>query len=195
MKTDKGRGTGRGSGPAGRSLGLSRNAYPMEFRVRAVEEVLRGGARHGDVARAYGIGTTTLSAWIAAFRESGIEGLRPLGHTRSVTARAPRSDTRRDAVTQLKRQHPDYGTRRIRDVLRRFEALGVSETVVRRILHEEGLLEERAAATPAREHPPRRFERAEPNQLWQSDIFTFLLRRYHRVYLAAFMDDHSRYLV
>jgi hypothetical protein len=39
------------------------------------------------------------------------------------------------------------------------------------------------------------FERAEPNQLWQSDIFTFLLRRHERLYVAAFMDDYSRYLV
>ena len=39
------------------------------------------------------------------------------------------------------------------------------------------------------------FERAEPNQLWQSDLFTFLLRRHERIYVAAFLDDHSRYLV
>src|SRR5262249_58049409 len=45
-------------------------------------------------------------------------------------------------------------------------------------------------------HPEEpRFERAEPNQLWQSDIFTFLLRRHERLYVAAFMDDYSRYLV
>ncbi|HEV2272338.1 MAG TPA: DDE-type integrase/transposase/recombinase [Steroidobacteraceae bacterium] len=40
-----------------------------------------------------------------------------------------------------------------------------------------------------------RFERAQPNQLWQSDLFTFLLRRHERIYVAAFLDDHSRYLV
>ena len=41
----------------------------------------------------------------------------------------------------------------------------------------------------------QRFERAEPNQLWQSDLFTFLLSRHERIYVAAFLDDHSRYLV
>ncbi len=65
---------------------------------------------------------------------------------------------------------------------------------MRRILPEEGLLEERPVEEP-RAKPPRRFERAEPNQLWQSDIFTFELRRNQRLYVAAFMDDHSRYLV
>ena len=47
-------------------------------------------------------------------------------------------------------------------------------------------------------HPDhvRSFERARPNQLWQTDLFTFLLKRQNRrVYLVAFLDDHSRYLV
>jgi hypothetical protein len=42
----------------------------------------------------------------------------------------------------------------------------------------------------------RRFERARPNQLWQTDLFTFVLKRQNRrVYLVAFMDDHSRFVV
>jgi hypothetical protein len=41
----------------------------------------------------------------------------------------------------------------------------------------------------------RSFERAAPNQLWQTDLFTFVLKRQNRrVYLVAFMDDHSRFL-
>ena len=40
------------------------------------------------------------------------------------------------------------------------------------------------------------FERAKPNQLWQTDLFTFILKRQNRrVYLVAFMDDHSRFMV
>lgn len=42
----------------------------------------------------------------------------------------------------------------------------------------------------------RRFERAQPNQLWQTDLFTFVLKRQNRrVYLVAFLDDHSRFVV
>jgi hypothetical protein len=41
-----------------------------------------------------------------------------------------------------------------------------------------------------------RFERARPNQLWQTDLFTFMLKRQNRrVYLVAFLDDHSRFVV
>jgi hypothetical protein len=42
----------------------------------------------------------------------------------------------------------------------------------------------------------RHFERASANQLWQTDLFTFILKRQNRrVWLVAFMDDHSRFLV
>jgi hypothetical protein len=42
----------------------------------------------------------------------------------------------------------------------------------------------------------RHFERARPNQLWQTDLFTFVLKRQStRVYLVAFLDDNSRYVV
>ncbi len=50
---------------------------------------------------------------------------------------------------------------------------------------------------PTRPHPDkvRSFERARPNQLWQTDLFTFVLKRQNRrVYLVAFLDDHSRFL-
>lgn len=80
-------------------------------------------------------------------------------------------------------------------MLLRGPALPASPQAVARVLHEAGYeLEE----SPTRPHPDkiRQFERARPNQLWQTDLFTFVLKRQNRrVYLVAFMDDHSRFLV
>ncbi len=80
-------------------------------------------------------------------------------------------------------------------MLLRGPALPASASAVARVLHEAGYaLEE----VPTRAHPQRetRFERAAPNQLWQTDLFTFVLKRQNRrVYLVAFMDDHSRFVV
>ncbi len=141
------------------------NAYPLELRLRAVREVIERGLSTEDVSRAFGVGHTTLANWLAFYRERGVDGLVPMQ-----SGPRPRpvldADPLRDAVTDARREHPEHGTRRIRDVLARFEGLGVSETVVRRILHEEGLLEDAPEPRGPREHPPRRFERAEPNQLW-----------------------------
>jgi transposase InsO family protein len=108
---------------------------------------------------------------------------------------ARKPDARREAVIEAKRQHPDAGSRRIRDVVKRFFGIGTSDTTVRRVLKSEGLAQPRAAVKPKPKARQRRFERAEPNQLWQSDLFTFLLRKHERIYVAAFLDDHSRYLV
>jgi transposase InsO family protein len=95
----------------------------------------------------------------------------------------------------LKQSHPDWGCQRISDTLLRGPALSASPAAVARVLHEAGY---RLEEEPTRPHPEgeRRFERARPNQLWQADLFTFVLKRQNRrVYLAAFMDDHSRFIV
>jgi hypothetical protein len=63
------------------------------------------------------------------------------------------------------------------------------------VLHEAGY---QAEARPTRPHPEKvqRFERAKPNQLWQTDLFTFVLKRQNRrLYLVGFLDDHSRFVV
>jgi transposase InsO family protein len=161
-------------------------------KLRAVQELVSGTSMV-DVSRAFGVPYTTLALWKQVHAKGGYEALFGNGGGRK---RGPErtEDPRREAVVALKQAHPEYGTRRIRDVLKRFEAIGISETEVRRLLHEAGL-PETTAPTPRPPPLPRRFERAEPNQLWQSDIFSFLLRRHERLYLAAFLDDHSRFLV
>jgi putative transposase len=51
-------------------------------------------------------------------------------------------------------------------------------------------------ATRPHESKPKRFESAKPNALWQSDLFTFRLKRQRRgLYLVAFLDDYSRFVV
>lgn len=154
--------------------------------------VVDDGFAAATVARTYGFGTTTVAEWVRRYRAGRVDALMP------VVVPPPRReapDPRRQAVIAARQAHPEHGTRRIRDELTRFEAVRLAETTVRRMLHEAGLLPP-AAPPGAKPAPsPRRFERAEPNQLWQSDLFTFLRRRHERVYVAAFLDDQSRYVV
>jgi transposase-like protein len=102
-----------------------------------VREVLENKASPTDVCRIFGINKGTLYHWVQRYEVGGLEGLapKPVGPKQK---RTTAGTAKREAVTELRREHPEYGTRRISDVLRRFQALGVSETVVRRILHEEG---------------------------------------------------------
>jgi hypothetical protein len=73
----------------------------------------------------------------------------------------------------LKQANPEWGCQRISDMLLRGPALPASPTAVATVLDEAGYqLEE----VPTRPHPDkvRSFERAKPNQLWQTDLFTFI---------------------
>jgi transposase InsO family protein len=174
---------------------VTKGPTPFEVRVRIVREVLKGSSKP-DVALVFGVSLAAVQKYVKLYRDGGVDALHPkLTRKAPEAVPSPKKKAREEAVVAARTEHPEWGTRRIRDVLARFEGLGVSETEVRRILHEAGLIRAQAPARGPREERPRRFERAEPNQLWQSDIFTFLLRRYQRVYLAAFLDDHSRYLV
>ena len=155
-ETPAARGGGRGAQGKPTRWG---GPYSDEARLRAVQEIVDRGATMASVSRALGVPVSTLQIWVRAYREQGEAGIRErvrkLGRPYSKERAA-----KREAVVEVREAHPEYGTRRIRDVLARFEALGVSESVVRRVLHEEGLLAERPPPTEAREHPERRFERA-----------------------------------
>jgi transposase InsO family protein len=162
----------------------------------AAAMIVDEGINAREVSRRMNIPYTTVGEWGRKYRAGGAEALAAKVVPHGGTKRKA-SDPRRRAVIAVKQSQPQAGSRRIRDVLKRFFGIGTSETTVRRVLKEEGLAPERAAPRrkPGAKPSPARFERAEPNQLWQSDLFTFLLRRQERLYVAAFMDDHSRYIV
>jgi len=147
----------------------------------------------GDFADLCGVSKHTLYAWKKRFEQLGPAGLldQPRGAPRG--SRMPELTKR--TILMLKTAHPEWGCQRISDMLVRGPALPASAAAVAKVLHEAGYeLEE----TPTRPHPDkvRSFERARPQQLWQTDLFTFVLKRQNRrVYLVAFMDDHSRFIV
>jgi transposase InsO family protein len=132
--------------------------------------------------------------WVKAYRERGEEALKVKKPALHPNLKKP-ADERAKAVLATHDAQPHAGSRRIRDVMRRFLGIGASETTVRRVLRAKGVKTQASPRRVRRKQEVQHFERAEPNQLWQSDLFTFLLRRHERIYVAAFLDDHSRYLV
>jgi len=135
----------------------------------------------------------TLYEWKRRFEHEGPAGLtdRPRGSKRG--SRLP--EVTRRTILMLKEDNPEWGCQRISDMLARGAGIGASASSVAQVLHEAGYeLEE----LPTRPHPDRvrEFERGTPNELWQTDLFTFVLKRQNRrVHLVGFMDDHSRYIV
>ena len=153
----------------------------------------RSGLPASDFGAMVGLSKHTLYAWKARFDKSGPEGL--LDQPKGGPKGSKLADITKRTILMLKERHPEWGCRRISDMLLRGPALPASESSVARVLHEAGYQLSEEVTEP---HPDkvRRFERAKPNQLWQTDLFTFMLKRQNRrVYLVAFMDDHSRFIV
>ena len=153
----------------------------------------RSGLPAKDFAPLVGVSRHTLYSWKQRFERLGAAGFveQPRGAKKG--SRLP--EVTKQTILELKKSQPDWGCERISNTLLRSSALPASPTAVARILHEAGY---EFRESPTRPHPdhPRRFERARPNQLWQTDLFTFVLKRQNRrVYLVAFLDDHSRFLV
>jgi transposase InsO family protein len=190
--------TGRRRGRrAGKRLVLpkepgARNFSPQE-RLLILDTWRRSGLPAGDFAALVDMSKHTLYAWKKAFDQQGPAGL--MDQPRGAKTGSHLPELTRRAILMLKEANPDWGCQRISDALTRGPALPASAAAVSKLLHESGYELEEVATRP---HPDkvRSFERAAPNQLWQSDLFTFVLKRQNRrVYLVAFMDDHSRFLV
>jgi transposase InsO family protein len=160
-------------------------------KVLLLDTWQRSGLPARDFGALVNLSHHTLYAWKRRFEKEGPAGLmeKPKGNRGSQL-----SEITKRAILMIKQAHPDWGCQRISDVLARGPALAASPTAVARVLREAGY---ETTEEPTRRHPDkvRSFERELPNELWQTDLFTFMLKRQNRrVYLVAFMDDHSRFI-
>ena len=166
--------------------------YGLEFKLRCVKLLLEEGIPISLLSKEAGASKSVIRHWAKAYQEHGEAGL----HSGAAQARRlPRlPEPVREKIVEIKKQEPLFGVKRISHLLKRAFFLSASPETVRRTLKAESLI------VPPRNKPrrnitrPRSFERSTPNQLWQSDIFTFRLGgRY--AYLIGFVDDYSRYMV
>ncbi len=186
-------GTGEAPGREGRG-----KRHTPEERRAAVEAFHKSGLTQKAFARQWDVSHVTLGAWLRKHAAEGPQGLeRVASGPAKRRGRSALPAPVREEVVAVQRRFPDFGLKKIRHFLARFSALRVSTTSVRRIRKAEGLP---AVAVPvARKRkaaPPRRFERSRPGDLWQTDI-TYLDVPWQKspLYLIAFLDDFSRYVV
>ena len=171
---------------------VSATEFTGEQRLLMLDCWMRSKLPATEFSPLVGVSTATLYAWRRRFEEEGPAGL--LGHKRGMRGSQLPEPTKR-AILMMKEAHPDWGQDRIHDMLIRTEGIEASAGAVQRFLVESGYEVEPVATRP---HEPKvtRFERTKPNELWQTDLFTFLLKRERRrVHLVCYMDDFSRFIV
>jgi transposase InsO family protein len=152
-----------------------------------------------DFSKTWGTSHKSLFNWVKIYQERGPKALendlfRPDGKKRG---RKGLPEPVKGEITAVKRENPEFGTKKVRDFLFRFRGVKVANGTVRKTLKEANIPPLERVKKKRRKKPAvQRFERALPMQLWQTDITTLSLARHsQKVYLTVFMDDYSRYVV
>jgi transposase InsO family protein len=174
--------------------GVERPQLPItpQQKLLLLDTWQRSGLPARDFGALVNISHHTLYSWKKRFEELGPAGL--INQPKGAKTGSKLPELTKRTILMLKQAHPDWGCERISDMLLRGPALPASPNAVARVLKEAGY---ETVQQPTKPHPDhvRSFERAKPNQLWQTDLFTFVLKRQNRrVYLVAFLDDHSRFI-
>lgn len=163
-----------------------------EERLTLLETWVRSKLPAAKFATIVNVSAQQLYTWKRRLDADGPAGLEPGRVGRPGGSRLP--DPTRRAILFMKETHPDWGIDRLHDMLLRTEGFKASASAISNLLKEEGY---EAVEVPTQRHPdrPRRFERARPNQLWQSDLFNFtLVPTSRRIHVVAFLDDRSRFI-
>jgi transposase InsO family protein len=162
----------------------------QEQRIRFAVLAERGEQTMAALCREFDISRQAGYKWLSRYREHGVAGVversrRP----RSSPGRTP--DELEQRVVEQRCKRPDWGARKLQVMLAR-EGVELPVITIHRILLRHGLVRTQDRVRPA----TKRFEREQPNELWQMDF-----KGMPQVFEAggllplSILDDHSRYLL
>lgn len=160
-------------------------------RQRLVEQMLLPGANVKALTKLYGVSRKTAYKWLQRYKSGGLSALEdsdktPLSQPRKIS---PRTES---LIIATHESYPHWGPYKLGQYLSRLKNLsGVpSHTTIARVLKRNGCQVIRNnASAPA----SIRFERAQPNSLWQMDFKGSFMTKSRRCYPLTILDDHSRY--
>lgn len=166
-----------------------RRSYSADFKIQVVRKHLEESIPISVIQQECRLSKGMASRWVRIYRREGEAGFAPnhTGKGRSLPAPV------REKIVEIKETNPPFGIKRISQLLKRMFFLSASPETVRKTLQDSSLM-----TVPPRKRErnitrPRFFERSTPNQLWQTDIFTFRLGGKY-AYLIGYIDDYSRYI-
>jgi len=158
-------------------------------RIELVVRVVHGGEPISRLSKEYGISRVTAHSWVQRYRETksftALEDRSRAAHR--IRNRTPAPIVAR-VVALRKAEH--WGGRKIQGVLNR-EGIRIGARTIDRILDREGCI----AESDRQGQAVKRFEREQPNQLWQMDFKGQYRLPDGECYPLSILDDHSRFLV
>lgn len=161
----------------------------MSLKQEFVLLASQDGANRRDLCRRFEISPQTAYKWLQRFAREGAEGLQERSRRPANSPAISDAGIER-AVVALRGKHPAWGGRKISRRLLDLGQAQVAPSTVTSILHRHGLIS--AQASQAATHWTR-FERDEPNALWQADFKGHFEIAQGRCSPLTMIDDHSRF--
>jgi transposase InsO family protein len=162
----------------------------------AVLQVVSKQLSATEAAAHHGLSRRHLQRLLARYRQGGLDALQPRSR-RPKTSPHQTPQRIRERVIELRRQLVadglDAGPVTIAWHLEREGHQAPSTSTIRRILHAAGLIAAEPRKRPRSSYT--RFEAAQPNETWQSDVTHWRLADGTDVEILNWLDDHSRYLL
>jgi transposase InsO family protein len=144
----------------------------------------------------YHVGWESIKKWMEAYERNGIAGLEQTGNKKQPSELSAKVQAAEKIIDEVRQSEPNGGIGKAQGALKRHGLLSLARETVRKLLRSKGIGPVVIKAN--RRNKPKavkHFERATPNEMWQTDIMSFMIKGQYRVYLIGFMDDNSRFLV
>jgi transposase InsO family protein len=163
-----------------------------EERIRFVIEASKPGSCMAALCGEFGISRQTGYLWLKRYQEGGAAVVLTELSRRPHESPQRASEAVVEAVREARLLRPDWGARKLARVIQAThpEVPSMSTTTLHRVLEREGLIDDRDRQQVALQ----RFERKQPNELWQMD-FKGPQGFNKSSGPLSILDDFSRYLV
>lgn len=168
-----------------------KDVTPMSQREELVRLYLAGAAPMTELCSRFGVSRKTAYKWVARVRAGGPDAVADRSRRPHTCPHLTPSE-QEARVLALATEEPTWGGKKLHDALRHdgMTPLPAPSTITK-ILRRAGRLRE----VPARPRAYCRFEREQPNELWQVDFKGWHRLRTGTVHPLSVLDDHSRYLL
>ncbi len=169
----------------------------MDQRIDFIALSQKRDLSFSELCRRFNISRPTGYKWLYRYNKHGTEGLEDRS-SRPINIPGQTNKEVEDIIEQLRNNDPEWGPKKIRQLLLRMEASGdfpgkkvPAASTIGSILLRRGLINKDKSE---KAHSWQRFEHEYPNELWQMDFKgPVLMRNEVYCYPLTITDDYSRY--